>query len=113
MTSAIIAPPQVNGTARECREGEAERANRHVPGGSSPEPRDAVERHRAAVAGSLRFASESAARADYRDALGWLQVLESVGEQLPADYVAKRQTWLGAVASDQETPGSHGYQNAA
>lgn len=64
-------------------------------------PEGAEARHLGAVAGSLRFASESAARGDHRDALGWLNVLEAVGEVLPAEYVAKRGAWLAAALGGQ------------
>jgi len=54
-------------------------------------------KHLAAVARSLRLADESAARADYYDAVAWLQVVEATGEQLPKAYETKRQTWLLAM----------------
>jgi len=52
-----------------------------------------ADRHRTAVKNSLRLAGESAARGDYADALGWIAVLESIGEQLPQEYQAKRRAW--------------------
>jgi hypothetical protein len=45
-------------------------------------------------------------RGDYRDALGWLQVLEAVGEELPIEYRAKRQAWLRLAAATRGTPGA-------
>jgi hypothetical protein len=65
----------------------------------------ASSKHLAAVAGSFRYASEAAVRGDYRDALGWLQVLEAVGEELPSRYLAKRQEWLCLCADGPAAPG--------
>jgi len=91
MIPAIIVTPA--GTQRS----RGETAGRPMPARSEGEPCSPAERHRAAVAGSLRFATASAARGDYRDALGWLRVLEAVGEELPVDYLAKRRAWQAAV----------------
>ncbi len=56
-------------------------------------PAAAVDRHRAAVSGSLRWAQESADRNDYADALGWIRVLEAIGERIPPEYQDKRRVW--------------------
>lgn len=55
------------------------------------------ERHAAAVRNSLRWAQDAADRSDYVDALGWINVLESIGEQIPAAYQAKRRAWYGQM----------------
>ena len=54
---------------------------------------DAEMAHRVAVANTLRWADESASRGDYSDALGWLQVLDVIGDELPPEYQAKRHAW--------------------
>jgi hypothetical protein len=64
---------------------------------------DASERHLLAVAGSLRWASESAARGNYRDALGWLHALEAAGEELTHEYSTNRSTWLRAAETQSES----------
>jgi hypothetical protein len=73
------------------------------PSRSAGAPGGAAERHLEAVAGSLKFASEAAGRGDHRDALGWLNVLEALGEELPADYIADRTAWLAATTVGQVT----------
>jgi hypothetical protein len=50
-----------------------------------------------AVRRSLGWAQESADRGDYADALGWIDVLEAIGEQLPASYQTRRQAWRRAL----------------
>ena len=64
-------------------------------------PTDRSERHLAAVRRSLGWAQESADRGDYADALGWMGVLEAIGEQLPPDYQAKRRAWAGLLARNR------------
>ncbi len=56
-------------------------------------PANPLERHRAAVRRSLRWAQESADCGDYADALLWIRVLDAIGEQLPPAYEAKRRAW--------------------
>jgi hypothetical protein len=56
-------------------------------------------RHRAAVARSLGWAHESAARGDYVDALAWVQVVEATGEQLLHGDLIKRRSWMSALAA--------------
>jgi hypothetical protein len=53
----------------------------------------ASERHRAAVARTLGWADEAAARHDFRDALAWLRTLEAIGETLPDHYLRKQEAW--------------------
>lgn len=60
-------------------------------------------RHAAAIASTLRQADEAAAGGDYEDALSWLGLLETIGDELPADYQAKRQAWHSALASGDST----------
>ena len=68
-------------------------------------PREALDRardrHLAAVARSLGWARESAARGDYADALGWVRVVEAIGDAIPHEYEAKRQAWLSALAANR------------
>jgi hypothetical protein len=53
--------------------------------------------HRAAVANTLTWAEESAARGDYADALAWLSVLDTIRETLPEEYELKRIDWRRAL----------------
>jgi len=53
------------------------------------------------VARSLGWARESAARGDYADALGWVRVVEAIGDPIPHEYEAKRQVWLRALAANR------------
>lgn len=50
-------------------------------------------RHTQAVQNSLRMADEAAQRGDYPDALGWLETLLAIGEQLPGEYQRKQTAW--------------------
>ena len=50
-------------------------------------------RHAAAVARTLAWADEAAARGDHGDALAWLDTLLAIGETLPEAYGRKRETW--------------------
>ena len=59
------------------------------------------DRHLAAVARSLGWAQESAARGDYADALSWVQVVEAIGDPIPHEYETERRAWRGALAEDQ------------
>jgi hypothetical protein len=58
---------------------------------------DGEAKHRAAVARSLGWADDSAARGDHGGALGWLQMVEAIGDQLPEAYETRRRDWLIAV----------------
>lgn len=68
-------------------------------------PRDACggdqERHVAAVARTLGWAEEAAARDDYVDAIGWVQVIEAIGDELTQGYKTKRQEWCTALAESR------------
>jgi hypothetical protein len=59
------------------------------------------DRHLAAVARSLGWARESAARGDYADALGWVRVVEAIGDAIPDEYEAERQAWLSVLAANR------------
>jgi hypothetical protein len=61
-----------------------------------------IERHRAAVGRSLGWAQESADRGDYADALGWIRVLEAIGERLPPSFEAKRRAWGDQLAANRK-----------
>jgi hypothetical protein len=51
------------------------------------------DRHAAAVASSLAWADEAAARGDFGEALEWLQAVEAAGDVLPDAYAARREDW--------------------
>jgi len=55
--------------------------------------------HLAAVARNLGWADESAARGDYADALGWIGVVEALGDPIPREYASKRRSWRAALDS--------------
>jgi hypothetical protein len=59
---------------------------------------DPDERHRVAVAQSLRWAQESATRGDYVSALARIRALEAIGDQLPQEFQLKRLAWIAALA---------------
>jgi hypothetical protein len=62
------------------------------------------DRHLAAVRNSFGWAQDSADRCDYADALGWIGMLEAIGELIPPDFEAKRQIWdsqMVAGSTDQ------------
>ena len=56
------------------------------------------DRHQLAVASSLQWADEAAARGDYGRALSWLRAIEAIGDELPASYQEKRVVWLDALS---------------
>jgi hypothetical protein len=63
-----------------------------------PDPyADRDRRHAAAVRRSLGWADEAAERADWADALGWIEVVEACGDELPDEFRAKRDRWLLAL----------------
>jgi hypothetical protein len=67
---------------------------------SRPSQAEAHERrHAAAIASTLRQADEAAADGDYADALSWLGLLETIGDELPEDYQVKREAWHSALAN--------------
>jgi hypothetical protein len=52
-----------------------------------------LTQHEAAVFRTLSWADEAAADHDYTGALAWLDVIESIGDQLPEEHQRKRATW--------------------
>ena len=52
-----------------------------------------IQHHNAAVARTLAWANEAAARHEYADALSWLAVLDAIGDPLPAGYATKQAAW--------------------
>jgi hypothetical protein len=56
-------------------------------------------RHQAAIARSLGWAHESAARGDYADALSWMTTLDAVGHTCSSKDQAARESWARAHAS--------------
>jgi hypothetical protein len=62
--------------------------------GRDPAHRD---RHLTAAQISLRWADEAASRANFEDALGWLEVTMAIGDRLPEEYLLKREKWSLAV----------------
>jgi hypothetical protein len=76
---------------------------------SSGEPQRAnpfEAQHAAIVARTLRWADEAAARHDYVEAIRWVETIQSLGEGLPPEYEAKRETWLGAIDQVRRNRGS-------
>ncbi len=65
---------------------------------------DGGDPHATAVKRSLAWAQESADRGDYEDALGWIEVVEAIGEQLPAGYQTRRLVWARARTALGENP---------
>ena len=53
-----------------------------------------TERHEQAVAQSLRWAEDAAATQDFKQALGWLAVVETVDGALPPEWEQARTSWL-------------------
>jgi hypothetical protein len=68
---------------------------------SSASDDGAARQHLAALRTTLSWADRSAARGDYADALVWIDVVEATGHELPDEYRAKRETWLGVVALER------------
>jgi hypothetical protein len=64
----------------------------NIPAAPSP----AQARHQAAVARSLGWAHESAARGDYVDALSWMRTLDAVGHTFTATDATARAAWTVA-----------------
>lgn len=70
-------------------------------------PFNMAARHERAVAQTLRWADEAAARGDHADALEWLKIVEAVGDALSPDYATKRAQWrtsLCEAASSRAAP---------
>jgi hypothetical protein len=60
-----------------------------------------TQRHDAAVTRTLAWANEAAERHEYADALGWLAVLDAIGDPLPAGYATKQVAWTNAGRAAQ------------
>jgi hypothetical protein len=73
---------------------------------SPPRLGDAERRRAQTVARTLRSADEAAARGEFADALGWIEVLRSLGDPLPDDYDRKRATWMRELRCQQATEAS-------
>jgi hypothetical protein len=73
---------------------------RHAPDETLLDP---ARRYRAAVARSLSWADEAAENGDHADALSWLRTIEAIGDQLNAEYQAKRQLWMALAEHRQGT----------
>jgi hypothetical protein len=61
-----------------------------------------IARHEQAVANTLRWARQAADDGDFADALGWVRVLESIGEPLSDEDKARRDAWR--VGLEAEPP---------
>jgi len=78
-------------------------------GGACPHchrPLDSAARHEQAVAQTLEWADEAAARGDHADALAWLNTVEAVGDGLSPDYESRRAQWRTVLRdrrSDRQT----------
>jgi len=57
----------------------------------------AQARHQRAVARTLERADDAAERGDHVTALGWLQTLEAIGDDLSSEYQRKREEWRRAT----------------
>jgi hypothetical protein len=66
---------------------------------SSPQQPQVLEsasagRRAAAIRRALDWAEVAAMLGDFREALSWLNLAESIGANIPADLIAQRQLWL-------------------
>jgi hypothetical protein len=59
------------------------------------------ERHSAAIANTLRWASDAARRGGYTEALEWLVVVEATGDELPERYQRLRAEWTRLDTADR------------
>ena len=59
---------------------------------------DPDAKHQAAVRRSLTCADAAARAGNHADALQWLDVVEAVGDELSAEYTAKRESWRRALS---------------
>jgi hypothetical protein len=64
----------------------------------------ATGRHERAVENTLKRADAAAASGDYHDALSWLGLIETIGDELPHAYIAKRQAWRAAIVTRLAQP---------
>lgn len=62
-----------------------------------------AERHERAVASTLGFAREAAAKGDFAGALEWLGVVGILDGALPAGWEQTRSLWLGARTSGERS----------
>lgn len=53
-------------------------------------------RHERAVANTLSWSDQAAAKGEYAEALAWLRTLDAIGARLPEAYAAKRFLWSQA-----------------
>jgi hypothetical protein len=61
-------------------------------------------KHAQAVANSLSEADQAAGLGQYADALGWLETLRAIGEDLPDEYELKRAAWMDLLSAAREQP---------
>ena len=57
-----------------------------------------LTQHEAAIRHTLSWADEAAADHDYAGALGWLDLIEAIGDRLPEEHRRKQATWALAQA---------------
>jgi hypothetical protein len=58
-------------------------------------------RHAAIIARTLRWADQAAARRDYARAVRWVETVRRLGDELPDEYEAKRETWVNVIDRDR------------
>jgi transcriptional regulator with GAF, ATPase, and Fis domain len=58
-----------------------------------------TRRHDLAVVSTLTWADTAAKAGDHARAVGWLRVIEAIGDELPREYQTKRREWLEAVGA--------------
>ena len=61
------------------------------------------DRQAAAVARSLRLADAAAERADWADAVAWVDILDACDYPVPDEYRARREVWSRALADSTTT----------
>jgi hypothetical protein len=61
-------------------------------------PLSSGAKHDRAVAQTLDWADEAAARGEHAEALAWLQTIEAVGDRLSDAYEQKRGHWQAALS---------------
>lgn len=54
------------------------------------------------MAQTLEWADDAAARGDHGAALDWLNVIETIGQQLSSEYQRKRERWRLALRTSHE-----------
>ena len=73
---------------------------------------DSAATHERAVAQTLGWADEAAARGDHADALSWLKVLDAIGEQLSHEYQSKRESWRLSLRTKRQQMVQRGHPEA-